>query len=135
MQQISEENEGVFVYLRGHEGRGIGLGNKVQAYSLQDQGRDTVQANLDLGFPADQREYEVGAKILLDLGVSTIRLMTNNPAKCAGLIAKGMTIVERVPLLPPPTKENRKYLATKRDQLGHLLPDDYLPREDEEKTL
>ena len=94
------------VYLRGHEGRGIGLGHKLRAYTLQDQGRDTVEANEELGFPADSREYGIGAQMLVDLGVTTMRLMTNNPAKYGGLEGYGLEIVERVPLRTLPNDEN-----------------------------
>jgi 3,4-dihydroxy 2-butanone 4-phosphate synthase/GTP cyclohydrolase II len=121
LKQISEEGTGVLVYLRGHEGRGIGLGHKLRAYNLQDNGRDTVEANVELGFPADSREYGIGAQILVDLGITTIRLMTNNPAKYGGLTGFDLQIVERVPLLSKSTKENARYLQTKKDKLGHLL--------------
>ena len=109
------------MYLRGHEGRGIGLGHKLRAYSLQDQGRDTVEANLELGFPVDSREYGIGAQILVDLGVTTMRLMTNNPAKYGGIEGYGLEIVERVPVQTVPTDENIAYLRAKQDKLGHLL--------------
>lgn len=109
------------VYLRGHEGRGIGLMHKLHAYRLQDGGMDTVQANLSLGFPADIRDYGIGAQVLADLGVSRIRLLTNNPAKQAGLEAQGVEVVERVPLVTSPNPENAYYLTTKRDKLGHVL--------------
>ena len=105
----------------GHEGRGIGLGHKFRAYTLQDQGRDTVEANVELGFPADSREYGIGAQILVDLGVSTMRLMTNNPAKYGGLEGYGLEIVERVPLRVLPNQENIRYLLTKQQKMGHLL--------------
>ena len=118
---IAAEGTGVVVYLRGHEGRGIGLGHKIRAYTLQDQGRDTVEANVELGFPADSREYGIGSQILVDLGVTTMRLMTNNPAKYGGLEGYGLEIVERVPLHVLPNAENIRYLRTKQEKLGHLL--------------
>lgn len=121
MQKIAKEEMGVIVYLRGHEGRGIGLGHKLRAYNLQDQGRDTVEANEELGFPADSREYGIGAQILVDLGITTIRLMTNNPAKYSGLEGYDLKIVERIPLIPPHTKENIHYLLAKKKKLGHFL--------------
>jgi 3,4-dihydroxy 2-butanone 4-phosphate synthase/GTP cyclohydrolase II len=121
MQRIAQEGQGVVVYLRGHEGRGIGLGHKLRAYQLQDLGRDTVEANVELGFPIDSREYGIGAQILVDLGLSTIRLMTNNPAKYGGLAGYDLSIVERIPLLSAPTNENHRYLKTKKDKMGHLL--------------
>lgn len=121
MQKIAEEGRGVIVYLRGHEGRGIGLAHKLRAYQLQDNGRDTVEANVELGFPVDSREYGIGAQILSDLGVTTIRLMTNNPSKYSGLSGYDLEIVERVPLLSPITCENKKYLETKREKLGHYI--------------
>ncbi|HSH22839.1 MAG TPA: bifunctional 3,4-dihydroxy-2-butanone-4-phosphate synthase/GTP cyclohydrolase II [Acidimicrobiales bacterium] len=122
MQRIAEEGLGVVVYLRGHEGRGIGLGHKIRAYELQDKGRDTVDANVELGFPADTREYGIGAQILVDLGITTMRYMTNNPAKYGGLEGYGLRIVERVPLESIPNPENIRYLRTKRERMGHLLP-------------
>lgn len=120
MQQIEAEGRGVLVYLRGHEGRGIGLGHKLRAYNLQDDGRDTVEANEELGLPVDSREYGIGAQILRDLGVHTMKLMTNNPAKYHGLKGYGLAIVGRVPLLAPITMENRRYLETKREKMGHI---------------
>ena len=121
LSRIADEDRGVVVYLRGHEGRGIGLGQKLRAYALQEQGRDTVEANLELGFPADLREYGIGALILLDLGVETMRLMTNNPMKCEVIEGYGLEIVERVPLVSAPTNENITYLRAKQQKLGHLL--------------
>ena len=103
------------------EGRGIGLLNKLKAYELQENGRDTVEANLELGFPADAREYGIGSQILADLGLSTIRILTNNPKKISGLEGYGLTVVEQVPIETPPNPENREYLATKRRKLGHRL--------------
>jgi 3,4-dihydroxy 2-butanone 4-phosphate synthase/GTP cyclohydrolase II len=121
MARIAAEDEGVVVYLRGHEGRGIGLGHKLRAYTLQDQGRDTVEANLELGFPADSREYGIGAQILVDLGVTTMRLMTNNPAKYGGIEGYGLEIVDRVAVHTEPNHENIAYLRAKQQKLGHLL--------------
>ena len=121
MRRIDEEGEGVVVYIRGHEGRGIGLRHKLEAYALQDGGLDTVEANVELGFSPDARDYGVGAQILVDLGISTMRLLTNNPTKRAGLEGYGLKITERVPLQSEPTPENAGYLQVKRDKLGHLL--------------
>ncbi|XP_077251200.1 bifunctional riboflavin biosynthesis protein RIBA 1, chloroplastic-like [Tasmannia lanceolata] len=120
MQQIEAAGRGVLVYLRGHEGRGIGLGHKLRAYNLQDDGRDTVEANEELGLPVDSREYGIGAQILRDVGVRTMKLMTNNPSKYIGLKGYGLSIVGRVPLLTPITKENHRYLETKRSKMGHV---------------
>jgi 3,4-dihydroxy 2-butanone 4-phosphate synthase / GTP cyclohydrolase II len=138
MRQIEEEGEGVVVYIRGHEGRGIGLRHKIEAYALQDGGLDTVEANLELGFGADTRDYGVGAQILVDLGISTMRLLTNNPTKRAGLEGYGLEIVERVPIQTEANPENMRYLQTKREKLGHILDSlvaggeaDVGPREDE----
>jgi 3,4-dihydroxy 2-butanone 4-phosphate synthase / GTP cyclohydrolase II len=124
LEAVSAEGRGVVLYMRGHEGRGIGLMHKLQAYQLQDGGRDTVDANLDLGLPADARDYGTGAEILADLGVRSMRLLTNNPAKRAGLEGYGLTILERIPLTMRPTEHNLSYLMTKRDRMGHALPDD-----------
>ncbi|MFP5299129.1 MAG: GTP cyclohydrolase II, partial [Actinomycetota bacterium] len=121
MKKISDEGEGVIVYIRGHEGRGIGLRHKLEAYALQDKGFDTVEANIELGFAVDSRDYGVGAQILVDLGISTMRLLTNNPTKRAGLEGYGLHIVERVPLQSVPNPENIRYLTTKKEKLGHLL--------------
>jgi 3,4-dihydroxy 2-butanone 4-phosphate synthase/GTP cyclohydrolase II len=118
---IAEEGSGVIIYLRGHEGRGIGLAHKLRAYHLQEQGHDTVDANLELGLPVDNREYGIGAQMLVDLGVTTMRLLTNNPMKYGGLEGFGLDIVERVPLSTHQNPENIKYLRTKRERLGHLL--------------
>ncbi len=123
LEKIASEGAGVVVYLRGrdHEGRGIGIVHKLRAYGLQEQGRDTVDANLELGLPVDRREYGIGAQILVDLGITTIRLMTNNPAKYGGLEGFGLDITERVAIEPAPNPENISYLMTKRERLGHLL--------------
>lgn len=121
MRRIDQEGEGVVVYIRGHEGRGIGLRHKLEAYALQDGGLDTVEANVELGFSPDARDYGVGAQILVDLGISTMRLLTNNPTKRAGLEGYGLKITERIPLQSEPTAENAEYLQVKRDKLGHLL--------------
>jgi 3,4-dihydroxy 2-butanone 4-phosphate synthase/GTP cyclohydrolase II len=118
---VAQEGRGIVLYIRGHEGRGIGLLHKLQAYQLQDAGVDTVDANLDLGLPADARDYGTGAQILVDLGVHTMRLLTNNPAKRAGLEGYGLSVTGRVPLPSHVTAENLGYLRTKRDRMGHLL--------------
>ena len=120
MRRVEQEGLGVVIYMR-QEGRGIGLANKILAYKLQDQGRDTVEANKDLGFAADLRDYGVGAQILVDLGLTSIRLLTNNPRKVVGLKGYGLEIVERLPLEVPASEHTYKYLETKRDKLGHLL--------------
>jgi 3,4-dihydroxy 2-butanone 4-phosphate synthase/GTP cyclohydrolase II len=120
MRQISAAGEGVVVYLR-QEGRGIGLMDKLRAYALQDQGLDTVEANLKLGYPADSRDYQIGSQILSDLGLRRLRVMSNNPRKYYGLQGHGLEMVERVPLEVTPNHHNRRYLATKRDKLGHVL--------------
>ncbi|SDS85714.1 bifunctional 3,4-dihydroxy-2-butanone-4-phosphate synthase/GTP cyclohydrolase II [Actinopolymorpha singaporensis] len=119
---VAADGAGVVVYLRGHEGRGIGLLAKLSAYALQDTGHDTVEANLALGLPVDARDYWIGAQILADLGVGRMRLLTNNPAKRAGLEAYGLTVTATTPLTIPPNGDNAHYLATKRDRLGHILP-------------
>jgi 3,4-dihydroxy 2-butanone 4-phosphate synthase/GTP cyclohydrolase II len=121
MAMVEKAGAGAIVYLRGHEGRGIGIGHKIRAYSLQDQGLDTVDANVELGLPIDSREYGIGAQILADLGVSKLRLMTNNPAKYGGLGGYGLSVVERVPINTIPTPENEAYLRTKRERMGHLI--------------
>lgn len=121
LEKISAEGSGVIVYLRGHEGRGIGFSHKLKSYNLQDQGFDTVEANIELGLPVDSREYGVGAQILMDLGVSSLRLLTNNPAKYGGLEGYNLKILERVPLIAVPTKDNIGYLLTKNEKMGHFL--------------
>ena len=121
MKRIAIEGEGIIVYIRGHEGRGIGIMHKLRAYGLQDTGADTVEANEVLGFPADARDYGTGAQILVDLGMTTLRLITNNPLKRAGLEGYGLSIVERVELETVPTPQNLRYLRAKRDKLGHDL--------------
>jgi 3,4-dihydroxy 2-butanone 4-phosphate synthase/GTP cyclohydrolase II len=117
---IAEEGRGVVLYMR-QEGRGIGLVNKLRAYELQDQGLDTVQANLRLGFKADLRDYGIGAQILADLGLRHLRLMTNNPKKIVGLKGYGLDVVERVPIEVRPHSGNRRYLKTKKTKMGHLF--------------
>ena len=121
MKKVADEQLGVVVYLRGHEGRGIGLGHKIRAYSLQDLGRDTVDANIELGLPVDSREYGIGAQILVDLGITTMRLLTNNPSKYGGLDGFGLEVTGRVPVETIPNPENLEYLRTKRERMGHLL--------------
>jgi len=121
LSRIGQEDAGVLLYLRNHEGRGIGLAPKLRAYALQDLGRDTVEANIELGLPADARSYEAAAAILLDLGLTTIRLMSNNPAKFAAFEGDGLRVVERLPLLTKPTCENFGYLRSKQAKMGHLL--------------
>ena len=118
--QIASKECGVLLYL-AQEGRGIGLLNKLRAYELQEQGLDTVEANTKLGFPADGRDYGIGNQILADLGLTTIRILTNNPKKLTGIDGFGLTVVEQVPIEIPPNAENRRYLAAKRDKLGHRL--------------
>jgi 3,4-dihydroxy 2-butanone 4-phosphate synthase/GTP cyclohydrolase II len=121
LEAVAEEGRGVVVYIRGHEGRGIGLMHKLQAYQLQDAGADTYQANIELGLPADARDYGTGAQILVDLGIHTMRLLTNNPAKRAGLEGYGLRVLGRVPLPISVNPENVRYLTTKRDRMGHQL--------------
>jgi 3,4-dihydroxy 2-butanone 4-phosphate synthase / GTP cyclohydrolase II len=123
MAAIAEQGRGVVLYLRGHEGRGVGLLSKLQAYELQDAGADTVDANLELGLPADAREYSAGAQMLADLGVRSVRLLTNNPAKVSGLTDCGVDVTARVPLAAAVTPYNLRYLVTKRDKLGHEIQD------------
>ncbi|MBS1895305.1 MAG: bifunctional 3,4-dihydroxy-2-butanone-4-phosphate synthase/GTP cyclohydrolase II [Actinobacteria bacterium] len=122
MRMIGRAGRGVLVYLDGHEGRGIGLGEKIRAYALQDDGADTVQANLRLGLPVDSRNYGIGAQILLRLGVDRLRLLTNNPDKSSDLEGYGLEIVDRVPLVTRPRPQNIAYLRTKQERMGHLLP-------------
>jgi 3,4-dihydroxy 2-butanone 4-phosphate synthase/GTP cyclohydrolase II len=124
LKQISSSSGGVLIYMRKHEGRGIGLVNKLKAYALQDQGLDTVEANRHLGFQADLRQYGLGAQILKTLGIKKIRLLTNNPRKVVGLEGYGLEIIERVPIQVPSNPHNERYLQTKREKLGHALPDE-----------
>jgi 3,4-dihydroxy 2-butanone 4-phosphate synthase/GTP cyclohydrolase II len=121
LRLVSEEGEGVVLYIVGHEGRGIGLANKLKAYELQEQGQDTVEANESLGFPPDLRDYGIGAQILVDLGITSMRLMTNNPTKIVGLEAYGLTVSEQVPLQLPPCPDNIAYLRTKKEKMRHSL--------------
>jgi 3,4-dihydroxy 2-butanone 4-phosphate synthase/GTP cyclohydrolase II len=121
MQAVVDEGRGIILYVKGHEGRGIGLLSKLQAYALQDHGADTVEANLALGLPADARDYGTGAQILADLGVRSMRLLTNNPAKRAGLDGFGIAITQRVPLEITPNPHNEKYLSAKAALMGHQL--------------
>ena len=121
LTKIESEGKGVVLYIMSHEGRGIGILHKIRAYKLQEEGRDTVEANVELGFAPDLRDYGIGAQVLADLGLTSIRLMTNSPQKYAGIEGYGLSIVERVPLETVPTSENISYLQTKRDRLGHIL--------------
>ena len=123
LERIADEGRGVVIYLRGHEGRGIGLAEKLRAYRLQDEGLDTIEANLKLGHAADERHYGVAAQVLSHLGVLSVVLMTNNPAKVEGLSELGVRVAGRLPLWSEPTAENERYLLTKRSRLGHLAPD------------
>jgi 3,4-dihydroxy 2-butanone 4-phosphate synthase/GTP cyclohydrolase II len=122
LERVVAAGRGVVVYLRGHEGRGIGLVAKLEAYALQDAGRDTVDANLDLGLPADARHYGAASQVLRDLGISRVRLLTNNPEKLEALADFGITVDAQVPLTPRPNPHNLRYLRTKRDRMGHRIP-------------
>jgi 3,4-dihydroxy 2-butanone 4-phosphate synthase/GTP cyclohydrolase II len=121
MARVAAEGRGVVLYIRGHEGRGIGLLHKLAAYKLQDEGYDTVDANVNLGLPVDARDYGVGAQILYDLGVRSMRIMTNNPTKRAGIEGYGLSILEQVPLFIDANDENRDYLQAKATRLGHQM--------------
>jgi 3,4-dihydroxy 2-butanone 4-phosphate synthase/GTP cyclohydrolase II len=120
MAMVEKEGKGVIVYMH-QEGRGIGLANKIKAYNLQEHGRDTVEANIELGFKEDLRDYGIGAQILVDLGVKKMRLMTNNPKKIVGLEGYGVEVVDRVSVVVEPNENNINYLKTKRDKMGHML--------------
>jgi 3,4-dihydroxy 2-butanone 4-phosphate synthase/GTP cyclohydrolase II len=132
MRQVQAEGRGVVLYLVGHEGRGIGLANKLRAYLLQEQGADTVEANEALGFPADLRDYGIGAQILADLGLTSIRLLTNNPKKLIGLEGYGLTVTEQVPLQGTCGPHNVTYLRAKKEKLAHRLD---VPDEHEERSV
>lgn len=135
MVEIAKQDKGVLLYIRGHEGRGIGLGAKLEAYALQDQGRDTVEANLDLGLPVDARSYDAAAAMLRDLGVREVRLMTNNPKKCDALRAGGVAVSERIPIQSVPNEDNIQYLRVKQRKMGHLLNlQDYEAEEEESSS-
>jgi 3,4-dihydroxy 2-butanone 4-phosphate synthase/GTP cyclohydrolase II len=123
LRRIEREGEGVLVYMK-QEGRGIGLLNKIRAYQLQESGMDTVEANEKLGFPADLRDYGIGVQVLLDLGIKSMRLMTNNPKKIIGLQGYGLSVTEQIPITVKPNRHNERYLKAKRDKLGHLIPVD-----------
>ena len=127
LRAIGAEGRGVVLYVRGHEGRGIGLLDKLRAYALQDEGHDTVDANIELGLPVDARDYGTGAQILVDLGIRSMRLLTNNPSKRAGLEGYGLSVVERVPLVIDPNEHNANYLGTKAQRLGHSYSPDQTP--------
>jgi len=133
LKRIEKEGEGVFLYIIGQEGRGIGLVNKLKAYKLQEEGKDTVEANKELGFPPDLRDYGIGAQILVDLGLTSMRLMTNNPAKIVGLEGYGLKVVERIPHEVSPTNQNINYLRTKKYKLAHLFGEDLENEERKEK--
>jgi 3,4-dihydroxy 2-butanone 4-phosphate synthase/GTP cyclohydrolase II len=133
MRMIAAEGSGVLLYI-AQEGRGIGLLNKLRAYELQDRGLDTVEANVELGFPPDLRDYGIGAQILVDLGLTSIRLLTNNPKKIVGLEGYGLSVIDRVPIEMSPVDDNVDYLRAKRDKMGHILHHQDLRFDDEEPS-